>query len=289
MIIVKISGGLGNQLFQYAFGRYVSESLQVEVKYDLQTNLKIRDFTIRDCGLADLNLPFDQASTAEIERFRFFYSGFLSRLERKVNQFIPFNIHLIIEKGQHLVLPVGKLKDNCYYDGYWQSYKYLTELRNELISQVGEIQLGIKAVEWKKMIQTSISISIHIRRGDYISIKKNTDIFQVCGIDYYLSAINYIKGKITNPHFFIFSDDLAWAKENFQGVQFTFVEGNKPHEDMYLMSLCQHNIIANSTFSWWGAWLNSNYGQLVVAPKHWYVEQLNINIDNFILDKWIRL
>lgn len=131
---------------------------------------------------------------------------------------------------------------------------------------------------------------MHIRRGDYVANPKIAAYHGVCGMNYYQKAVQIIKEKITNPTFFIFSDDINWAKENFKGDEYYFVSNKeiKETEDLILMSLCKHNIIANSSFSWWGAWLNKNHEKTVIAPRHW----LNIKKDiagKVLPDSWIKI
>ena len=285
MVIVKISGGLGNQLFQYAFGVYIANTLNVVVKYDIQTKLSIRDFTVRNFGLESLEL--DIATQEEINKNRIFSVGFLSRIERKLVLLFPLsNRNYLIERGIHKFMDYCYLNDNCYYDGYWQCLQYASlinknSLFNTLFFNPNESIIN--------QIQNLESISIHIRRGDYISIKKNKEIYHICEIDYYTSAIDYISSKCIRPMFFIFSDDIEWAKKNFSSANYMFVNGNEPLMDLYLMSLCKHNIIANSTFSWWAAWFNTYSNKIVTAPAKWYKGNLNDNMNEFIPKAWIRL
>lgn len=290
MIIVRVSGGLGNQLFQYAFGQYISKGLRVSVKYDLQTNLSLNNFTVRSFGLLNFELDIKVATPDDINSLRFFSSDFFSRFLRKLVQKFPLlSKSYFVEDKLHQILDNKILKDNCYYDGYWQSYVYPDINKDILIFQICLNKFSVGNEKLIERISSTNSISLHVRRGDYISIKKNNDIFHVCSIDYYRNAIELIENKVSNPQYFIFSDDIEWAKQNFIGSKFIFVEGNNPHIDMYLMSNCKNNIIANSTFSWWGAWLNSYVDKIVVAPKLWYVGNINDKLENFIPEQWIRI
>ncbi|MEI6553564.1 MAG: alpha-1,2-fucosyltransferase, partial [bacterium] len=137
----------------------------------------------------------------------------------------------------------------------------------------------------------SNSISIHIRRGDYISNQEANNFHGSCSIDYYTEAINIIKGKVSNPIFFVFSDDIAWVKENLKSdIVATWVsEYNLDNtEDLLLMSFCKHQIIANSSFSWWGAYLNRNINKIVIAPKKWIANK-GYNTDEITPSSWIKL
>jgi len=291
MIIVKISGGLGNQLFQYGFGQYLANELKTSVLYDIQTNLSIKDFTPRTLGLLNFKLELNIASKNDIRKIKFFTKGIFDRIERKLVKTIPFiNKKYIIESTTTKTKSVFEIKDNCYYDGYWQQFKYL-ELNESLLKK--QIHLNnsfeIENSAIINEIRNSHSVSIHIRRGDYVSIKKNTKIFQKCSKQYYENAIQYFEKRNYKPVFYIFSDDIVWAKNNFKGDKFKFITGNQPAEDMFLMSLCNHNITANSTFSWWGGWLNSNLDKTVITPKSWYVGELNTIIDVLIPKQWIQI
>jgi hypothetical protein len=291
MVIVKIWGGLGNQLFQYNFGKYLASQLSTKVLYDIQIINNHRGFTPRDLNITLINIQLEIASKEDINKMKDCTNGFLSRIERKLAQKFP---HLFssfqVESTPHNIIDSHNLKDNCYYDGYWQNYQYLMTM--ELIFQ-NEFSLKSPLSENLKesveKIKSSQSISIHIRRGDYISIKKNYKFYGVCSKIYYENAIQFITRNLFKPTFYIFSDDLSWAKENFIGHQYNFITGNQPAEDLYLMSLCKHNIIANSTFSWWGAWLNQNAEKIVIAPKQWYNGELNKNTVDLIPSSWIRM
>ncbi len=143
-----------------------------------------------------------------------------------------------------------------------------------------------------EMIQSFKSVSLHIRRGDYVSNKVTNQVHGVCDLNYYSHAISYIAERISNTHLFVFSDDPEWAKGNLKTeIPTFFVDNNradKDYEDLKLMRQCKHNIIANSSFSWWGAWLNQNAGKIVIAPKKWFNDK-SINTKDLIPEKWIRL
>jgi Glycosyl transferase family 11 len=284
MVIVKIWGGLGNQLFQYSFGKYLAHQLGTQVKYDVQTNNTLSSFTQRDFVLSAFNVSLDIATKAEVDKMKYFRNIQLARIERKLAQQIPFIFpkHFV---EQNIPLSPDKLsvKDNCYYQGYWQSYKYLAPceavLRNELLLKE---QPGTAAKNICGRINASLSAGIHIRRGDYIAHPH----FINCTTEYYQNAIAYLKQIDPGIEFFIFSDDIAWCKANFAGEEFSFVEGNSNYEDLWLMSLCRHQVIANSTFSWWAAWLNNNPGKKVVAPGKWHGKK-EAGQNNLLPSEWI--
>lgn len=276
MIIVKLSGGLGNQLFQYSFGRYLSLKYNTELKFDIQLNTNASDFTFRLLGLSKYNTHLLLAEIEEIKKYKFFINNFLSRIERKFIQLFPFfNKKFIIEKTFY-ILDEYSLANNCYYDGYWQSEIYFNSIRDIIQSDLRLIEdLSFENKEIADEIVKSNAISLHIRRGDYISVNSNTKIYAICTLEYYLKAIDYFNLINKNPVFFIFSDDTEWAKNNFKKSNFKIVDINRnsPEVDLYLMSLCKHNIIANSSYSWWGAWLNTNPSKIVISPSKWFNDE----------------
>ncbi|MCK4744844.1 alpha-1,2-fucosyltransferase, partial [Candidatus Parcubacteria bacterium] len=212
-------------------------------------------------------------------------SNFLEKLK-------PIRLRLVITKEQHSHFDskILKLIGNIYLDGYWQSEKYFKNIENSIRKEFTlKNDLQLKAKKLLRKIKNTESISIHIRRNDYISHKPANQYHGVCHLSYYKKAINVIIKKIDDPHFFVFSDDIDWCKKNLK-IKFPtiFVEGNKDYEDLILMSKCKHNIIANSTFSWWGAWLNNNPNKIVIAPKKWFRKK-SINTKDLIPKTWIKI
>lgn len=295
MIIVKISGGLGNQLFQYSFGRYLSGKFNTELKFDIQTNYTSSDFTSRSVGLGNFNINLNLATKKEIYEFKYFDNEFIARIERKLVQKLPFlNRRYVVQNLNKSQKNDQNYKNDCYYDGYWQSENYFKPiasiLKQEFISNFKPILDDTNSF-FLQEIRNSESISIHIRRGDYISIESNKSRFSTCSLKYYEKVINYLKDKINLPLFFIFSEDIDWVKNNFKGEHFRMVTNNSksPEIDLFLMSNCKHNIIANSSFSWWGAWLNCNKEKVIIAPEKWYNGKLNDSTMDLIPETWIRM
>jgi hypothetical protein len=183
--------------------------------------------------------------------------------------------------------------DNVYLEGYWQSENYFKTIENAIKSEftLKEDPDPQNALLSEKILGSN-SVSIHIRRGDYVHNPVTFDYHGVCSLEYYHSAIDTIAKKISNPHFYIFSDDSLWVKQNL-GINYphTYVthnQGLKDYMDLWLMKLCRHHIIANSSFSWWGAWLCSNPGKIVIAPKQWF-NNPDVNTDDLIPNTWLRL
>jgi hypothetical protein len=185
-----------------------------------------------------------------------------------------------------------ELGNNIHLDGYWQSEKYFIDITDTLrLDFTLKKEMEVKARDLYEKIKNKNSVSLHIRRGDYLS-SKFSSIYPVLSIDYYSRALKVIKDKIKDPQIFVFTDDIEWVKDNLDiPVQIEFVSGQKDinaNEELILMSQCRHNIIANSSFSWWGAWLNSNPEKIVIAPSHWlYVD--SYKIDDLVPKKWIKI
>ena len=290
MIIVKLSGGLGNQLFQYALGRSMAEREKTIFKIDLYSCKKQINITPRQYELSPFNVQENFSTPQENE---IFCGGKFNIFLRKVLNKVQFNFYLnnnIIEKKYNFNSSVLNLKGSCYLDGYWQTEKYFFDIKNIIKSEFTLKEkynnLNVQLVE--KIVNCN-SVSIHIRRGDYISDQKINNYHGVCSLDYYHKAINLISKKYSDLTFFIFSDDLKWCKKNLKiNWPVVFIEGNKNYEDLILMSKCHHNIIANSSFSWWGAWLNNNPDKIVIAPKQWFVNK-SINTEDLIPESWIKI
>jgi hypothetical protein len=176
-------------------------------------------------------------------------------------------------------------------DGYFQSYKYFQDIREVLLRDFFFPGLD----ENNSLIENSIvksinSVSIHFRRSDYL-MEKVIDVHGVLSEEYYSTAVNLINKIVPNSHFFIFSDDIKHVKDNYSFENATFIEGNNGTDswkDLYLMSKCKNNIIANSTFSWWAGWLNINPSKIVIAPKKWFNNK-DLNNDNLIPQNWIQI
>lgn len=267
MIIVKIWGGLGNQLFQYSFGRYAALQMGTEVKYHIQTTNALNNFTQRDFALSPFNMGISEANSEEITEYKRFHTEPLARFERKLAQLFPtlFRDYYVETNTPMNAVPL-RLRDNCYYDGYWQSYKYLLGIDHFLRKEMLLNQtLGQGAAVLLQQIKSTHSVGVHVRRADYLQ----HPAMLTCDMQYYEMAMSKFSSAENNIRFFIFSDDIEWCRKNFTGSAFVLAEGNKNYEDLYLMACCKHNIIANSTFSWWGGWLNNNPEKKIIMPANW--------------------
>jgi hypothetical protein len=290
MIIVKISDGLGNQLFQYAFGRNLAIIKNVPLKLDLSW---FKEHNARKYELHHFNIVENFANDKEIKKIKK-YEKMNSRRYFLHNYFIA-NEYIYIKAKQFLFdKDVFKAKKYAYLAGYWQTPKYFEGIEGILRKEFSlKNQTNTLYKKMEKKIKENNSISLHVRRTDYLTLRKINKIFGVCSQKYYKKAIQKISIEIKNPIFFIFSDDIKWAKENLKIKHPTvFVSDNCPplknYEELMLMSKCKHNIIANSTFSWWGAWLNKNLNKMVIAPQNWFKDPSK-SAKDLIPESWTKL
>ncbi len=299
MIIVKLMGGLGNQMFQYAVGKALAVKWNVPLKLDvsfLNDKSFKENFTHRDYELAVFNVTSEIASEQEIKQSKgvvYLNFSFIEKIYRKFFILLGYKPYLYQEQSFNYDTSFLKKIYPLYLEGYWQSEKYFHSIRYHLLK---EFMLKNTLNEENQKIKSQIlgcnAISIHIRRGDYTQ-NNNQNTHGLCDIDYYESAMHTMEEKNRKqPSYFVFSDDIDWAKQNIQTkYPISFINHNKAQQsyiDMYLMSLCQHNIIANSSFSWWGAWLNQNPSKIVIAPEKWFANNER-NYSDVIPKQWIKL
>ncbi|RXJ84873.1 alpha-1,2-fucosyltransferase [Arcobacter sp. CECT 8985] len=286
MILVKIVGGLGNQMFCYAYAKSLQQK-GYDVKVDITTyeTYKLHGGYQLDKYHTNLEISTKQ------ENNKYYSNSILSKVLRRLG---IETSKAIREKSLFFDEKFLKIEDNNYIEGYFQSEKYFKNIRDILIKQ---FTINQELSNYTKKIEFDIkssqnSCSIHIRRGDFIN-NKNLSIHGTCNIEYYKNAIEYLEKKIARVSYFIFSDDIEWCKENLNLSNAVFVcseEKRIPHEDIYLMSLCNHNIIANSSFSWWGAWLNNNEKKIIIAPKRWFTDdKLEKQSKDIVCEDWIRI
>jgi hypothetical protein len=269
MIITKLAGGLGNQMFQYAAARTISQHNSDRVLLDISffETQKLRDF-----DLAHMNISSEIATECQIADLAG-KTRVLDKILRKIGlSQRPLSYYREMDRTV-FDTQIYRYQDNIYLDGYWQNVDYFESIRDVLISEF-TLKNGLCdiASQVAKEIIERNGVSVHVRRGDYLT-KKNRNIHGLCTIDYYTAAAEYLREKVGSCPYFIFTDDANWCEENlgFLGDDVSIVKGCSAAEDLILMSLCSHNIIANSSFSWWAAWLNENKEKIVIAPKEWVV------------------
>lgn len=294
MIIVKLYGGIGNQMFQYAFARHLTIKHKTTLKFDislLNNNTLLENQTPRNVELNNFNIDVQIATVTDITKYKLTKATKIWHLIKLCFYNNAKNLY-VKEPHFHFYSKALKCSKNSYLDGYWQSEKYFSDSRAQLLTDfTTQNPLSQKSIELLKQINNSNSISIHVRRGDYISIQSNQNYYHTCTADYYQNAINLVCEKLENPTLFIFSNnEEIWFKQNvvtkYNCVFVSHNLKNDSFQDLILMSKCKHNIIANSSFSWWGAWLNTNSNKIVVAPKKWFKVK-NKQTKDLICDKWI--
>lgn len=273
MIVINLIGGLGNQMFQYA----AAKALSLEKRQKLFLNIQgFEKYQLHKYGLFHFKLEHKQYRQPSkfTKKFITVFKNKIKYTEREFN----YNPNLQNIEGNPIEL-----------EGYFQCEKYFIKYEDqirsdfEIISALKQQTKGV--IEFMKSCN---SVSIHIRRGDYLLHEMhNTD-----KEEYYSNSMKFIESKISSPVYFLFSDDINWVKENFKTafethyIDFNDAESN--YEDLKLMASCKHNIIANSSFSWWGAWLNPNQNKIVIAPRKWFNDE-TWNYQDVIPQNWIKL
>ena len=291
MIIVNVYGGLGNQMFQYATAYALSRATQQDLKLDTQ---RFKKDALRDFELSCFTLETVRATQEEVTSLRTYEESLFEKLLRKLKGTKKtLAASYIKEKFYHFDETLLSVKSECYLDGYWQSEKYFSMYREEILKQfTAKNNLHNDSQVYIEKMQNTPSVSLHIRRGDYVSNPDANSFHGLCSLAYYKSAVEEMNRQIPNAHYFIFSDDLVWAKENLTFIdQISFVdlgEDVPDYEEIILMSQCEHNVIANSSFSWWGAWLGEIERRVVIAPKQWFNDS-SVNTEDLIPSRWIRL
>lgn len=281
MIIIKVKGRLGNQMFDYALLRKL-ESMGKDVRLDF-SQLYI-DGIKNELNIFT-NLKYTEANINDVCRLGDCKKDFFSKARRKCG--FRKKTHLY-EENMMFMNNIFEL-DEVYLEGFWQSEKYFPDMRKKLLTEFTFDNVDELNKDVINQIKTTNSVSLHVRRGDYTE-KKYAGIYGgICTKNYYENALTYLKSRYKDIVVFIFSDDLQWAAQNFKGENCVLVKentGNRSHLDMYLMSQCKHNIIANSSFSWWGAWLNENPEKVVIAPEKWLN---NCEAKDICNKEWIRI
>ncbi len=258
MITVKMMGGMGNQMFQFAFG--LAQARRLGVGLQLDASHQDRPFSLRQWLLP--NVPYAKMAPTVLERG--------------------------MNYDQALV---DSIKDGDVLRGYWQNERYFQlvekELREIFMPSESPFDSAAFSQTVARMIDTH-SVAVHVRRGDYL-IEPHKSYHGVLDLGYYNQAFNEVYNRMAAPHFFIFSDDPQWVRQHFSGDNITMIEPGKEAEDMHLMSFCKHAIIANSSFSWWGAWLGDNRkDRVVISPEKWF-DQANEDYSGIVPSRWVKV
>ena len=280
MKIVKIMGGLGNQMFQYAFGQLLGK----DVCYDLswfEYSKNSKNVTHRNYELDFFDIQIKKLTKKQAKKYKK-NNKLLSLLGIKTS------LKKINESPAGVYNPKLLNEKEGVFEGFFQCAQYYEPIREQLLKDFTPVvKISNDNQKILELIHQNNSVSLHVRRGDYLNLQH---IHGLCDLSYYEKAIDYIAQHIEHPYFFLFSDDIEWVKENLKiNHPYTIVNinsGSNSPWDIWLMKHCKHNIIANSSFSWWGAWLNENTEKIVIAPQKWNVTNTSTDI---IPQEWKRI
>lgn len=286
MVYVYLQGGLGNQMFQYAFGRQLQTLRKDRLVIDDQHFAKAQALgeTQRSLELSEWNTSFELADEATRARVRkTLYPPLASRVLQKVTGLRPYSIYNDETAFSPAQVPGASL---LYLQGYFQRENYFASIRSELLQE-----FTLRYTPQRNLPKGTDSVSVHVRRGDYVNLPQAAAHHGTCSVEYYRRAMQYMREQLSAPRFYFFSDDIEWCKATFDESDIEFVStppDARSSEDMYLMSRCAHHIIANSSYSWWGAWLNPSPNKMVIAPARWTNAQTTPHND-YVPQSWIQL
>lgn len=263
MVIIRIQGGLGNQLFQYALVEAFKKK-GIEAKVDISAYEEGREK--RRLDLMKLGLHPEVCTRQELH----WYYADNTLLSDRIFRYIFGRTKYRKEKKYDFNPRILSVKDG-FLSGYWQSEKYFFPVTHELRGKICFKDIDTLVIKkWEELMKETNSVSVHVRLGDYL---QTSELYgNICTKKYYQKAIQYIAKRVENPVFYIFSDDPEQALSMLPEYSYHVVTENRgedAYKDMYLMSRCRHHIIANSTFSWWGAWLDDKDDKIVVTPEKW--------------------
>lgn len=285
-IVMVYMGGLGNQLFQYALAKYlIAKGKNVIADIIDYSKVYSRSFELMNV-VQDGEFQFASEEICEYYKMK----ESIAKIEGSDEKYFFLEPDIAEYKKYKVSEEWGRINRGIVM-GYFQTYFFADEVRESLLDCIKFHKIkgcGIRQLAEK--IRKGNSVSIHVRRGDYIK-EKERRLDGICSREYYESAVAEIRKKVKNPKFYIFSDDIAWCRENIRVEDAFYFDGEEEENyldwyDMYLMSICGHNIIANSSFSWWGAWLNQNPEKIVIAPRKW---DNFCELENLCPPDWMRL
>ena len=289
-VIVKLVGGLGNQMFQYAAARAVASRLGANLKFDLSWfgTDPDRQFALMPFNICVQSLSSDSPHALTGDMFSLFARRFYDFLGLKKGDSPVF-----IEHSFHYDSKIEQVSTPVFLEGYFQSQKYFYSVRDEIARDFTlRGSPSSRAQTMLAAISQCDAICLHIRRGDYVSNKTTSSYHGVCSLDYYKAGLDVAVKGLDSPHCFVFSDDMPWVRDNFKvDIPITLVDIHtlvEAHEDLRLMAACKRYVIANSSLSWWGAWLGSREGKVVVAPRKWFRSDKVKTID-LIPENWIQI
>lgn len=290
MIVIRLMGGLGNQMFQYALGRRLALERGTALKLDLGALTQDKDRAYR---LQHLAIDAGIANAAEILQAKG-GAGLAGKLTRRLDALKPwYRRHWVVERDPRWEPGIVSGITPVYLEGYWQREEYFATIAPSLRKELQLRDVPSHASQRVAAHMNSVNaVSLHVRRGDYVTNPATQALYGVLPAQYYQAAALLMGERVERPHFFAFSDQPAWVAENLHlDYPMTCVTHNgaeRDYEDLWLMTHCKHHIVANSSFSWWGAWLSRHPGACVVAPAPWYQAPSWRAVDPAPRD-WIRI
>lgn len=287
-VIARIEGGLGNQLFQYAAARSFADRLGCDLALDLRGLAQNGD---RPYQLDLFRLRAEIADERLIESLPPWRSSRWGRVRSSLSQYLPavFSYPVFWPRSFAYDARVERIRRPVYFVGYWQSERYFAWNRSRLLQDIQLVEPLPPYTPWLDEIRRTNSVALHIRRGDYVTNAAASRFHGLCDLAYYQEAFQSLSRQLTDLRVFVFSDEPQWAKANLRfEVPTQYVESNPAHVDLELMRECRHHIIANSSFSWWGAWLCKREGQVVYAPRRWFSDP-GTDTSDVVPSGWIKL
>jgi len=284
VLIIRVAGGLGNQMFQYALYRSLinkGRDAYIDLNWFRKNNIH-NGYELKRV----FNIIVNKSTDKMVELLDGDDFSIIGKMKKK--------LHLTTDKiyyaeGEKALIYIPEIFsfENKYLSGYWQSEKYFWDLKNDIkkdftFPAINDFN-NMKLMEEMRKVN---SVSVHVRRGDYQSEKLFKNI---CNADYYKRALYLIDRIVKDAKIYVFSNDIKWCKDVFSDYNVNYVENNVKNNsyiDMHLMSLCKHHIVANSTFSWWGAWLGEYENTYVIAPQRWHNGKMS---EDIIPKRWIRI
>lgn len=296
MIVVKLMGGTGNQMFQWALGRSLSLKLNVPLKLDLTFLLDRtprENFTFRDYELDIFKLEADFAGPKDVARFISPSNSIAMKLGTKIKRALS-GFQVIQEPHFHFNPDILNSSDNIYLDGYWQSPKYFAAIEEQIRKDFSFREpMPELSMQMADELKKQTSVCVHVRRGDFVTNPEVNSFHGTVGLKYIRMGLDKIAKSVSDFKVFIFSDDLPWCRENLKfdyPYQFVAEEYKGPRFAAYmeLMSMCDHFVIPNSTFVWWAAWLARNPNKIVITPKTWFAGA-DFDTGDLIPEGWHRI
>jgi hypothetical protein len=295
-IITRIFGGLGNQMFQYAMGRALAYRNNAKLLLDISFFARSQ---LRRFALDSFSSDAEIASGQILRRYRLQNAcdllSVVNLFRRPSTESIPF----FRERFFHFDPVAYQLSAPVCIEGYWQSARYFEDCAPAIRQEFKPKQeLSLSDARLAEIMTATPTVSLHVRRGDYVTNPRTNATHGLCSLDYYARAMEYITERVDDVRLFVFSDDLEWTQRHLSSAPLkssfpptTFVEANPASgefRDMHLMSCCKHHIIANSSYSWWGAWLNPSPDEIIVCPQQWFRDPSKDTRD-LTHEEWIQL